>query len=229
MKRPDAVLPDAVLWDLDGTLVDSEPDWMAAEHELADAHGATWTHEDALSTVGSALPHAGRTMQDRGIALSVEQIVDVLVARVVESLARTIPWQPGAPELLAELRAAAVPCALVTMSYSVIAEMIVAQCPEGTFEVVVTGDSVTHGKPHPEPYLTAASQLGIDVTRCVAVEDSLTGLASAHAAGAQVLGVQRAVAIPAAAGRSRLDTLVGLTIGDLGRIASGEVIDRLVG
>lgn len=221
--------PDAVLWDLDGTLVDSEPDWMRAEHELADAHGAVWTHEDALSLVGSALPHAGAVLRDRGIALSAEQIVDVLVARVVESLGVGIPWQPGARELLAELRDAGVPCALVTMSYTVIAEQIVAGAPAGTFQVVVTGDTVSNGKPHPEPYITAAELLCVDATRCVAVEDSLTGLASAHAAGAQVLGVQRAVAIPAAAGRSRVDTLDGLTIADLGRIASGHVIDRLAG
>jgi len=221
------MLPAAVLWDLDGTLVDSEPDWMAAEHELADAHGAIWTHEDALSTVGSALPDAGAALHARGIPLSVEEIVDVLVGRVVESLGRTIPWQPGAVELLTQLRAAGVPCALVTMSYAVIARQILAGCPADTFDVVVTGDSVTNGKPHPEAYLTAAGQLGVDITRCVAVEDSPTGLASAHASGARVLGVQRAVAIPRAEGRSRIDTLVGVTIEDLARIASGETLDRL--
>ena len=223
-------LPAAVLWDMDGTLVDTEPYWIAAEHEIVEEHGGTWSDELAHQLVGNDLLFSAVFIKDNSaVEWEPERIVDELLARVVARVRQHMPWRPGARELLEALRERGVPSALVTMSYSVIAEMIVAQCPEGTFEVVVTGDSVTHGKPHPEPYLTAASQLGVDVTRCVAVEDSPTGLASAHAAGAQVLGVQRAVAIPAAAGRSRLDTLVGLTIGDLGRIASGEVIDRLVG
>lgn len=219
--------PDAVLWDLDGTLVDTEPDWIAAEHELADAHGVEWTHEDALSLIGCALPDGGRVLQERGIPLPVDEIVQFLVDRVIDSLGRVVPWQQGAVELLAALRAAEVPCALVTMSYASIAEQIVAGSPPDTFDVVVTGDSVTNGKPHPEPYLTAASQLDVDVARCVAIEDSLTGLASAHAAGAHVLGVQRVVPIPAAEGRSRVTELTQLSVVDLGRIAQGEVLDHL--
>jgi len=219
--------PAAVLWDLDGTLVDSEPDWIAAEHELTDAHGVRWTHEDSLSLVGSALPHAGAVLRDRGVPLSVDEIVAYLIERVVMSLDRSVPWQPGAVDVLDGLRSAGVQCALVTMSYDVIARRIVAATPEGTFDAVVTGDSVTNGKPHPEPYLRAAELLEVDVTQCVAVEDSLTGLASAHASGARVVGVQRAIPIPAAEGRSRVATLLQLDTDRLGRIASGEVLDLL--
>jgi HAD superfamily hydrolase (TIGR01509 family) len=219
--------PAAVLWDLDGTLVDSEPDWIAAEHELCDLHGVIWTHEDSMALVGSALPHAGAVLRDSGVPLEADEIVDFLISRVIAALDRAVPWQPGAVELLETLRVTGVPCALVTMSYSVIAERIVAATPDGTFAAVVTGDSVTHGKPHPEPYLMAADLLGVDVTACVAVEDSLTGLASATASGAHVIGVQRAVPIPSVEGRSRIASLLELDVDALGRIASGDALDLL--
>ena len=219
--------PAAVLWDLDGTLVDSEPDWHTLEFELTSAHGVDWTDEDAMSLVGSALPDAAAILRDRGVALHVDEIVEFLVSRMVETLARSVPWQPGAFELLDSLRLAEVPCALVTMSYASIAEQVAAVAPAGSFTAVVTGDSVTNGKPHPEPYLRAAELLDVDVTQCVAVEDSLTGLASAHASGARVIGVQRAIPIPRAEGRSRVADLAQLDLDLLGRIASGEVLDLL--
>ncbi len=216
-----------MLWDLDGTLVDSEPDWVRLEHELTGAHGVTWTHEDSMSLVGRALPDAATVLRDRGVAMEVDEIVEFMVGRMVEVLGSVVPWQPGAVDLLASLRSAGVPCALVTMSYSAIAEQVSAVAPPGTFTAVVSGDSVTHGKPHPEPYLRAAELLDVDVTQCVAVEDSLTGLASAHASGARVVGVQRAIPIPRAEGRSRVATLLQLDVERLGRIASGEVLDLL--
>jgi len=92
---------------------------------------------------------------------------------------------------------------------------------------VVTGDSVTHGKPHPEPYLRAAEMLGVPVTQCVAIEDSRTGLASAEAAGARVIGVQLHMPIEPAPLRSRLHDLGEIDLDDLADIASGTVIDRL--
>jgi beta-phosphoglucomutase-like phosphatase (HAD superfamily) len=221
------LLPAAVLWDLDGTLVDSEPYWAAAEHKLAQAHGFEWTEQDELSLVGNALPVSGAALQARGIDLSVSEIVEIMVQSVVADIGTAVPWQPGSLELLAALMSAEVPCALVTMSYQAIADQIVASVPAGTFQAVVSGDNVTHGKPHPEPYILAAERLGVDISRSVAIEDSLTGLASAQSAGARVLAVQRKVQIPAAEDRSRVAELVSLSVEDLSRIAAGECIDRL--
>jgi HAD superfamily hydrolase (TIGR01509 family) len=221
------LLPEAVLWDLDGTLVDTEPAWMAAEHEMTTAHGVEWTHADALALIGSDLVVAAQLFQSRGVAWSVPEILDFMITRVAKYMADAVPWHTGARELLAALDAARVPCALVTMSYRVLAEAVVAGAPSGVFHTVVTGDSVTYGKPHPEAYLTAAEQLGVDPSRCVAIEDSLNGLASAEAAGARVIGVQRLLPIPTSPGRSRIGTLVGLTVDDLARVSRGEVIDRL--
>ncbi|MEX0768451.1 MAG: HAD family phosphatase [Microthrixaceae bacterium] len=221
-------LPAAVLWDLDGTLVDSEPYWAKAEQRLAQRHGFEWTEADEISLVGYALPDSGAVLQSRGIDLSVEEIVEFMVQSVAADIESAVPWQPGALSLLRSLRDAQVPCALVTMSYQAIADQIVASAPTGTFQVVVSGDNVTQGKPHPEPYLLSAERLGIEIAQSVAIEDSLTGLASAHSAGAQVLAVQRKVQIPVAKGRSRVAELVSLTVDDLSQIAAGTVIDRLV-
>jgi beta-phosphoglucomutase-like phosphatase (HAD superfamily) len=113
------------------------------------------------------------------------------------------------------------------MSYQVIADQIIAATAPGTFQVVISGDNVTNGKPHPEPYLLAAERLGVDITRSVAIEDSFTGIASARSAGARVLAVQRKLQIPATKGLSRVGDLASLTVEDLSRIAAGEVIDRL--
>ena len=223
------LLPAAVLWDLDGTLIDSEPSWAAAEHKLAQAHGFEWTEQDELSLVGNALPDSGAALQARGIDLSVSEIVEIMVQSVVADIGTAVPWQPGSLALPAALMSAEVPCALGTMSYQAIADQIVASVPAGTFQAVVSGDNVTHGKPHPEPYILAAERLGVDISRSVAIEDSLTGLASAQSAGARVLAVQRKVQIPAAEDRSRVAELVSLSVEDLSRIAAGECIDRLAG
>ncbi|MFN8052252.1 MAG: HAD family phosphatase [Acidimicrobiales bacterium] len=220
-------LPEAVLWDLDGTLVDTEPAWIVAEAELASMHGAAWTHEDAEALVGSALPHAAAVLRSNGVEATDDEIIEFLLERVTDSMGDTVPWQPGAIDLLTSLHAAGVPCALVTMSYRELADVILADAPDGVFVLSVTGDEVVHGKPDPEPYLRAAALLGVDVTRCVAMEDSPTGLASAEAAGARVIGVQHVVPVTAAPGRSRLRSLLDIGVDDFRRVLAGEVIDEL--
>ena len=195
----------AVLWDLDGTLIDSEPLWMAGEHELADAHGAVWTEEDGLNLVGNSLIDSGHYIKNRlGSDLSAEDIVDFLVARLASDLGREIPWRPGAVDLHSALAEAMVPQALVTMSYAAIAHPVATALP---FAGMVTGDQVTYGKPHPEPYLRAAELLGVDAADCLAVEDSGTGATSANAAGCHVLVVPHFVNVPDAPRRVQRVTL----------------------
>lgn len=204
----------AVLWDLDGTLVDTEPLWMAAEYELADLHGKTWTEEDGLRLVGNSLLESGIYMHQRlGIGMEPEAIVDHLVERLSQRLREEeIVWRPGARQLIAALHAEEVPLALVTMSYAAIADPIATQLP---FGAIVTGDAVTHGKPHPEPYLRAAEMLGVDPAACIAIEDSGTGAASANAAGCRVVVVPHFVNVPEAPRRTMMKTLEGLAPADL--------------
>ncbi|MCD4535308.1 HAD family phosphatase [Nocardioides sp. cx-169] len=204
-------LPQAVLWDMDGTLVDTEPYWIDAEYALAAEFGATWSHEHAMRLVGNDLLSSGRYMREElGLPLTAEEIVERLLDGVVDRVRGEVPWRPGARELLAELRAEAVPCALVTMSYTRFVEPILDQLPADTFDVVVTGDQVGHGKPHPEPYLTAAAALGVEAEDCLAVEDSATGATSAEAAGCTVLVVPHHVAVPPGPARVFLSSLVDL-------------------
>lgn len=221
------LLPDAVLWDLDGTLVDTEPAWIAAEQELCAKFGIDWTDDDGAAMVGSALPNAAAYLRGRGVALDDDELIGFLIDRVLETIDGRVPWQPGSRELLVALRDAGVPCALVTMSYRDMADRILAGAPEGVFGAVVAGDEVSQGKPHPEAYLRGAELLGVDVRKCVAFEDSPTGLAAAEAAGARVVGVEHIVPVTAAPGRSRLRSLTQIGLDDLRAIRGGAVIDRL--
>jgi HAD superfamily hydrolase (TIGR01509 family) len=214
-----AGLPAGVLWDMDGTLVDTEPYWFATECELAARHGGHWTEEQARSMVGNDLrTTALRLRQDGGVDLPVPTIAEAMVDGMVERVRRSLPWRPGAQELLAELVALGVPCALVTMSYRRLTRAVLDALPAGSFAAVVAGDDVTHGKPHPEPYLTAAARLGAPPGDCVAIEDSPAGLASALAAGVPALGVRYLVPLEPNPGRRLVDSLVGLTAADLGRV-----------
>lgn len=198
-----------MLWDLDGTLVDTEPVWMAAELELAAEHGIDWTREDGLALVGLALPDSGDYIKRRlGSDRSSTEIVEYLVERVAAQLRVDVPWRPGALDLVAAFVDAGVPQALVTMSYAPIAGAVAAHLP---FSVVVSGDAVTMGKPHPEAYLTAAALLGCEPRECLAIEDSTTGAASANAAGCDVLVIPHLVDVPVAPRRFTQQTLAGLS------------------
>ncbi len=213
--------PAAVLWDMDGTIVDTEPYWFAAEFEIVEMHGGTWSHEHARALVGSDLLDSGAYMRKHGgVDREPAEIVEMLLDRVVAQLRVEVPWRPGARELLAAVNEAGIPTALVTMSWKRFADQVVECLPSGSFRVLVTGDEVTRGKPHPEPYVLAAERLGIDARDCVAIEDSPTGVRSALAAGCRVLGVPHVVEIPRdldqGSGQLVIATnLVGKTLNDL--------------
>ncbi|GAA3823472.1 HAD family hydrolase [Cellulomonas soli] len=218
-----SALPAAVLWDMDGTLIDTEPFWIAAEIELVEAHGGVWTHEDGLALVGTPMSFSTATLRAAGVDLSVEEIGDFLNHRVGRGVAVGIPWQPGAHELLLRLRAAGVPLALVTSSFRVLAEPFARAV--GLFDAVVAGDDVERQKPDPEPYLTAAALLGVDVRDCVVVEDSPSGIASAVASGAQVVAIEVMVPVAARTDVSRVTSLADLGLAEIARVAAGEVLD----
>lgn len=209
-----------MLWDMDGTLIDTEPYWMEAENDLIESHGGTWSDAQAFQLVGNALIVSGRIIKEQtGIPLTPEEIVDALLERVVVKLREHVPWRPGARELLLAARDAGLPCALVTMSYESFARVLVDSLPAGTFEVVVTGDMVEHGKPHPEPYLRAAHNLALAPEQCVAIEDSATGVRSAVAAGVPTVAVPHLVEIPQLDGLVVVPDLAAVSLDDLPRLA----------
>ncbi|MDQ0742982.1 HAD superfamily hydrolase (TIGR01509 family) [Clavibacter sp. B3I6] len=207
--------PAAVLWDMDGTIVDTEPYWMVAEQELVGSFGGTWTHEDGLRLIGNGLPDSARILQAAGVDLPVDEIIGRLSDRVMEQILVEVPWRPGARELLRGIRDAGVPTALVTMSIGRMARQVAEAVPFDAFDRVVAGDDVTHSKPHPEAYLTAARLLGVDVRDCVAIEDSAPGVASAAASGATVIAVPHHVPLPADDAYVLWDTLAGRSLADV--------------
>lgn len=204
-----AAAPAAVLWDMDGTLVDTEPYWMVAEEELVTDWGGTWTHEDGLQLVGQGLWSSALVFRSRGVGLEPQEIIDTLTDRVLSQIAVHVPWRPGARELLAEVRAAGVPTALVTMSIRRMADRVVEALERelggAAFDAIVAGDEVEHPKPYPDPYLRAAELLGVPIADCVAIEDSEPGVASAVAAGATTFAVPFLVPLPASPAYELLD------------------------
>lgn len=212
-------LPAAVLWDMDGTLVDTEPYWMAAEIPLVESFGGVWTHEQALALVGLGLEDAARLLQDAGVQLPVHEIVDRLTARVMEQFrTKGVPFRPGARELLADLRAAGVRTGLVTMSLRRMAETVVELIDFPAFDVIVAGDDATRPKPFPDPYLEACTELGVDIADTVAIEDSPNGLRSAVAAGGVALGVPLMVSLTGVGAHELWPTLDGRTAQDIARL-----------
>jgi HAD superfamily hydrolase (TIGR01509 family) len=190
-------LPAAVLFDMDGLLVDTEPVWTVAEVELARALGGEFTPELKAAIVGTRLEVAVPTiLRWYGGATDDETVARTagwLLGRMVELFAQPPLVLPGVADLLVDLADAGVPCALVSSSYRVLVDAVLAH-GLGPFELTLAGDEVRQGKPHPEPYLTAAAALGVDPMRCVVLEDSPAGVASAEAAGCAV------VAVPSVAG-----------------------------
>lgn len=211
--------PAAVLWDLDGTLIDTEPLWKRAEYALVGAYGGTWSDDHALRIVGSDLLDAAHYIRRvGGVELEPVPLVEGLIDNVLAGVGDSPVWRPGALELLEELATAGVPCALVTMSWRRLADRIVELLPEALFQAVVAGDQVANGKPHPEPYLTAASLLGVNATDCIAIEDSPTGADSANAAGCTVLAVPNLVDIPQRPRRVIMSSLCGVRLPSLRRM-----------
>lgn len=211
----------AVLWDLDGTLVDTEPSWMEAERDIVEAFGASWSEEHARALIGNDLRTSAAYLKAHAaIDRDIDEIVDWLVSEMVGKVRGGVDWRPGARDLLAELRMADIPTALVTMSYRPLAAAVLDQLPPGSFLATVTGDEVVRGKPHPAPYLEAARRLGVDPESCVVIEDSPTGMASGIAAGCHVVGVRNLVDLSPGPGRTIIDSLHGVGFADLQRWAA---------
>ncbi|WP_425297221.1 HAD family hydrolase [Nocardia abscessus] len=208
-----------VLWDMDGTLLDSEKLWDVAVRELAREHGHEMTDEIRHALIGASGPNALRIMFT---ALGIEPNPDSLRAageflerRVTELMTGPIPWRPGAKDALAMVRAAGLSSALVTNTKRSLTEFGLDTLGRDFFDVSVCGDEVAQGKPEPDVYLRAAELLGLDPEHCVAVEDSPTGARAAQAAGCALVVVPCEIPVPHAPGRVFRDSLIGLNLADL--------------
>jgi HAD superfamily hydrolase (TIGR01509 family) len=213
--------PAAVLWDLDGTLLDSEKLWDIPLYELTEKLGGELSLPTRQAMVGT---NVKRTLDliytEVGIeAPTEEQLADAAAwidRRMAEVFRGELPWRPGARDALATVRAAGFPMALVTSTERDLTEIALDTIGRSRFDVTVCGDEVGGlNKPHPEPYRRAARMLGVDPAGCVAIEDSPTGVSSAVGAGCTVLVVPCEVAVEPGERRVFRDSLEGLTVADL--------------
>lgn len=217
-----ATLPAAVLFDMDGTLLDSEGLWLIAEQRTMDEFGSSWTTDDQAACLGGPLERVVAYMIARA---RIEPPDGTAVAgrllHHIETLFRSEPvrWRPGARELLGQTLDLGVPTALVTASWrrliDAVHESMIREFDVDPFDVIIGGDEVEHSKPHPAPYLRAADRLGVPAWACLAIEDSPTGIASACASGAGVVAVPHLAVAPDLPGVIVRDTLAGADLVEL--------------
>jgi HAD superfamily hydrolase (TIGR01509 family) len=213
--------PAAVLWDMDGTLFDSEKVWTISLADTARRLGGELSVEAREAMVGSNMARSlGLMFDDLGLdrdPARMAQAARWLTDRTGELFAAGLEWRPGALDALRMVRAAGWPTALVTNTLRSLTEKALDGIGREHFTVTVCGDEVPHGKPDPDPYLRAAELLRVAPEHCLAVEDSPTGTTAAERAGCAVLVVPCDVAVPAGPRRVHRGSLVGLTPEDLHR------------
>ena len=214
-------MPSAVLFDMDGTLIDSEHLWLAGERAVMHELGANWTHEDQAYCLGGPIERAVDYMLLKShTEVPQESVLERLLTVMGELYATTrLQWQPGARDLLLEALDTNIPTALVTASWrriiNVVELAIHADLGRDAFTFTVGGDEVDRTKPHPEPYLTAAAALGCEPKMCLALEDSPPGAQSAHSAGCKVIAIPHITALDAQRNLITVDTMQGHTLQSL--------------
>jgi HAD superfamily hydrolase (TIGR01509 family) len=207
---------DAVLFDMDGLLVDSEPQWFAAETRTVHALGAEWGKAQQVDLLGSNLEYAAEYMiRHAGSDASVPDVMQLLCENMTDELARTVTFRSGALDLVAQLSEREVPMALVTSSVRVHVEAVLQHLPTDPFCHLVTAGDVERLKPHPEPYLTALALLGAEASRTVVLEDSPTGVEAAEAAGCHVVAVPSVVQIEPGRRRTVVPSLTEVSVDTL--------------
>jgi HAD superfamily hydrolase (TIGR01509 family) len=200
----------AVLFDMDGTLTNTEELWTVALHEMAADLGGQLSRLTRVRMVGRPFVEVIEMLHtETGASRAVEATGRELLHKVAELFRRGVPWQPGARELLNAVRRAGLRTALVTSSPSRLVDIAVDTLGRNCFDVTVCGDDVVRGKPDPEPYLQAMRHLGLTAADCIAIEDSPSGALSAERAGLPVLVVPSDAPVPAGAARTIVSSLVG--------------------
>ncbi|WP_067831458.1 HAD family hydrolase [Actinomadura kijaniata] len=203
----------AVLFDMDGLLIDSERLWLEVEHETVGWLGGVWSEEHQRNLVGGSLDVAVAYMLElTGADVPPAEVGRRLLDTMAERLALGVPLMPGAKELLTEVNAAGIPAALVSSSHRGLIEAALGSIGGDHFATTVAGDEVTRTKPHPEPYLTAAGRLGVEPRHCVVLEDSPNGVAAAQAAGAHVVAVPHVLPVEPAPGRTVVASLTEVDV-----------------
>ena len=187
---------DAVFFDMDGLLVDSEPEWLLSEIEVTAPYGYMWLPEDQVACLGGPLTRVGQYMFDKcGQQKSPEYFTQTLIDTQVARMRGNTPTMPGAISLLKELQSNGVKTALVSASPRNIVDAVLDNLGHDLFPFSISSDDVTNTKPNPECYVKAAQICGVEISNCLVFEDSLTGMNAAIASGAFLVGVPHLVSI----------------------------------
>jgi HAD superfamily hydrolase (TIGR01509 family) len=181
----------AVLFDMDGLLIDSEPLWYDVEYAVVERLGGQWAPHHQAACIGGTMDASCRYIIDlTGTDVSVDELSDLLIGEMETHFRQdTLPLHNGALELVDAVRAAGVPTGLVSSSYRRLVDAALERLGRDRFDTSVAGDEITRGKPDPEPYLTACARLGVEPRECVVLEDAISGVASAEAAGCRVVAI----------------------------------------
>jgi HAD superfamily hydrolase (TIGR01509 family) len=206
----------AILFDMDGTLIDSEPLWLKAEIEVMAEVGCHWDEQDQINCLGGPAERTERYMQERSQNIKpygyfINRLHEVMRARITNEL----DLIPNALSLLKECKDAGIKTALVTASSRDLMTIVLKRFPPGTFDVVVSGDDVEKSKPDPAPYLLAAKQLSVDILKCLVLEDSLTGVQSGLSSGAKVIGIPHLVQMSEHPNLRVISSLDEITLSDI--------------
>jgi HAD superfamily hydrolase (TIGR01509 family) len=206
----------AILFDMDGTLIDSEPLWLKAEIEVMAEVGCHWDEQDQINCLGGPAERTERYMQERSQNIKpygyfINRLHEVMRARITNEL----DLIPNALSLLKECKDAGIKTALVTASSRDLMTIVLKRFPPGTFDVVVSGDDVQKSKPDPAPYLLAAKQLSVDILKCLVLEDSLTGVQSGLSSGAKVIGIPHLVQMSEHPNLRVISSLDEITLSDI--------------
>ena len=206
----------AILFDMDGTLIDSEPLWLKAEIEVMAEVGCHWDEQDQINCLGGPAERTERYMQERSQNIKpygyfINRLHEVMRARITNEL----DLIPNALTLLKECKDAGIKTALVTASSRDLMTIVLKRFPIGTFDVVVSGDDVEKSKPDPAPYLLAAKQLSVDILKCLVLEDSLTGVQSGLSSGAKVIGIPHLVQMSEHPNLRVISSLDEITLSDI--------------
>jgi HAD superfamily hydrolase (TIGR01509 family) len=204
----------AVLFDMDGLLVDSEPVWYDVETAAVERLGGTWAPEHQEALIGGTMDASCRYMiAHTGAEITVDELSDQLIGEMVRRFRDALPVHAGALELVDAVRAADVPTGLVSSSYRVLVDAALDRLGHHRFDVTVAGDEVARGKPDPEPYRTACERLRVQPQATVVLEDAASGVAAAEAAGCVVVAVPSVAPIEATPRRAVVRSLSDIDLG----------------
>jgi HAD superfamily hydrolase (TIGR01509 family) len=212
---------DAVFFDMDGLMVDSEPEWFLSEMEVTKPFGYSWLEEDQIACLGGPLSKVGQYMFDKcGQKESPEYFTQTLIDTQVARMRGNTPTMPGAVELVRELQTYGIKTALVSASPRNIVDAVLNNLGHDLFPFSISADDVKRTKPDPEAYLKAAEMIGSEITNCLIFEDSLTGMKAAVASGAYLIGVPHLVSIEESARVRVIKSLQQLSYSKLQELSS---------